>query len=116
MWMGLTVWSLALMATSTSAVPWGDAVVRYDGATGTFRDLLVPAWWWGLRTPQSLDFGPDNQLYVSSRATNQILRYNATTGTFLDAFVTDDPMTPGSEAVRSNPRSAWRLALTATSM
>lgn len=33
-------------------------------------------------------FGPDDNLYVTSANTDEILRYNGTTGAFIDAFVT----------------------------
>ena len=32
-------------------------------------------------------FGPDGNLYVTSMGTNQVLRYNGSTGAFIDAFV-----------------------------
>jgi hypothetical protein len=34
-----------------------------------------------------MTFGPDGNLYVNSIQTDQVLRYNGTTGAFLDAFV-----------------------------
>jgi hypothetical protein len=65
-------------------------VLRYNGTTGAFLDVFVPA---GSGTPGEISpptglvFGPDGNLYVSNSATNQVLRYNGTTGAFLDAFV-----------------------------
>jgi WD40 repeat protein len=47
----------------------------------------------GLEQPGGLAFGPDNHLYVSSSATNQVLRYDGISGQFLGAFVTDNPIT-----------------------
>lgn len=37
--------------------------------------------------PSSAIFGPDGNLYVASRDTHQVLRYNARTGEFMDIFV-----------------------------
>ena len=42
----------------------------------------------GLSFPTGLVFGPAGRLYVSSFGTNAILRYDGTTGAFLDTFVT----------------------------
>ncbi len=37
--------------------------------------------------PEALVFGPDNNLYVSDVNTHRIVRYNGTTGVFIDDFV-----------------------------
>jgi glucose/arabinose dehydrogenase len=42
----------------------------------------------GLSQPTGVTLGSDGNVYVSSRATNQVLRYNGSTGAFIDAFVT----------------------------
>lgn len=42
----------------------------------------------GLSVPFGLAFGPDNNLYVSSLGTGEILRYNGTSGAFIDKYVT----------------------------
>jgi len=34
----------------------------------------------GLRAPAGMAFGPDGRLYISSRETKQILRFDASTG------------------------------------
>jgi hypothetical protein len=34
-----------------------------------------------------LTFGPDNNFYIGSFATSNVLRYNGTTGEFINAFV-----------------------------
>jgi hypothetical protein len=44
----------------------------------------------GLNGPGVLWFGPDGNLYVVSKNTNQVLRYDGSSGAFLGVFV-DDP-------------------------
>ena len=44
----------------------------------------------GLTRPYGNAFGPDGKLYVSSFRTNQILRFDGTTGAFLDVFASDN--------------------------
>ena len=39
-----------------------------------------------IKNPQILVFGPDNNLYVSSFDTDEILRFNGNTGEFIDVF------------------------------
>ena len=41
--------------------------------------------------PPDVTFGPDGNVYVASSNTNEILRYDATTGKFVDVFVMNDP-------------------------
>jgi streptogramin lyase len=72
------------------------AVLRYDGTTGVFSNYFVPFDYSdrGLTIPFALKFGPDGNLYVTSRTTTtptqgKVLRYNGTTGAFRDAFVPD---------------------------
>ena len=56
-------------------------------ATGAFLGVFVAAGSGGLDGPQGIAFGADGHLYVSSSVTNTILRYDGSTGAFLDAFV-----------------------------
>ncbi len=70
-----------------------DSVLVFNAETGRFVGELVPSGSGGLEEPQYLAFGPDangdgdGELYVSSYATNSVLRYNARTGAFVDDFV-----------------------------
>ncbi|MBL9141443.1 MAG: hypothetical protein JNK53_06205 [Phycisphaerae bacterium] len=48
---------------------------------------FVPAGSGGLSDPSAIEFGPDGNVYVTSRGTNAVLRYHGTTGAFLGAAV-----------------------------
>lgn len=72
-------------------------VLRYDGMTGDFLGEFVTAHSGNLGLPNSLTFGPDGNLYVSSNAAfdsggpDAILRYQGpggpSPGSFMGAFV-----------------------------
>lgn len=70
-----------------------DEVFRVNPATGQI-DVFVGTQSGGLDAPVGLLFGPDgngdgvDDLYVSSGATDSVLRYDGTTGEFMDEFVT----------------------------
>ena len=55
------------------------AVFAIDPETGAVTTLVEPGAG-GLRAPAGMAFGPDGMLYVSSRETRQILRFDASTG------------------------------------
>jgi DNA-binding beta-propeller fold protein YncE len=63
----------------------GDRVTRHDETTGTLIDVLIESSD-GLDAPTALTVGPDGNLYVSSGASNQILRYDTTSNAFLGVF------------------------------
>lgn len=75
----------------------GDAkpsqIVRYHGTTGEFMDIFVPSGSGGLWGPWALVFGPsgrgahDLDLYVVSRRTDSVKRYDGATGAYLGDFV-----------------------------
>ncbi len=78
---------------STSTEVGASSVLVYDGQSGAFIKALVrdnPATTvdetGGLFRPYGMAFGPDGNLYVSSFRSDKILRYNATTGAFVDVF------------------------------
>ena|ERR1035441_5274963 len=71
-------------------------VVRYNGVTGMFIDQFVPPGSGGLVSADGLVFGPDGNLYVTNSSPpgggqpSTVLRYNGTTGAFIDTFVSID--------------------------
>ncbi len=71
-------------------------VVRYNGITGQFIDQFVPQGSGGLVFADGIVFGPDGNLYVAdnrgsgAERPSDVLRYNGTTGMFIDTFVSTD--------------------------
>lgn len=62
-----------------------DNVVRYD-LSGDFVDVFASGG--GLENPVSLRFGTDGRLYVGgAQFSNNVVRYDGTTGAFIDEFV-----------------------------
>lgn len=69
------------------AYPQDSAVLRF-GPTGEF--LGVAAAGNGLTRPYGNAFGPDGNLYVSSFRSNEILKFDGKTGSFLGIFASDN--------------------------
>ena len=79
-----------------SSFSQNDRVLKYDGTTGDFLDVFVyikygleffgPENLSPLNDPEGLEFGPHGHLYISNRATNEILKYHRDTGTYLESF------------------------------
>jgi hypothetical protein len=61
-----------------------NAVLRFDGVTGSYIDTFVAPGSGGLHSPVDLAYGSDGKLYVTSYSSNQLLRYDGTTGAFID--------------------------------
>jgi len=89
-----------------------DRVLRYNGATGAFIDVFV----WddpatgaidesgGLDETEFLNFAPNGMLYIASGGTDEVLRFDGSTGAFIDKLVFDDPGTvPDESAGLNNP-------------
>ena len=77
-----------------------NSVLRYDESTGAFVDAFVPKQSGGLREPMGVVYGPDHNLYVASGLEpdqgvghKDVLRYNGTTGAFLDDFADENQLT-----------------------
>jgi len=80
----------------------GSAILKYDGKTGSFIGALVSDnpnttidETNGLIRPYGIAFGSDGNLYVSSFLTDQILRYNGSTGKFIDVFAQGNGLAGG---------------------
>jgi hypothetical protein len=76
-----------IYVTSTGT---GD-ILRYNGQTYAYMDAFVS----GIPHdssggpsvgPLSLGFGPNGDLYVTNNYTNEVVRYNGTTGAFVESF------------------------------
>jgi len=85
--------SEAAPSDPNSLAPPGAAVMRYDGATGAPLPSGVNpgsrfSTGGALSGPLDLVFGSDGNLYVASFFTDNVQRFDGTTGTFIDAFVT----------------------------
>lgn len=77
-------------------------IVRFNGTTGAFIDVFVPAGTDGLPVPPcgpsgDIVFGSDKNLYAAAPYCNTVVRYNGTTGAFMDFFV------PSGTGVLSSP-------------
>jgi hypothetical protein len=84
-------------------------ILRFSGIDGSYIDTFIdggsgdddtgnPA---NLHKPTGIAFGPDGNLYVADHQDHSVLRFNGTTGAFIDEFVAEgeggmtkpDPMT-----------------------
>lgn len=85
---GLTFGAGALYVANYS----NNDVQRFDATSGASLGTFVSPASGGLSAPRDLTFGPDGNLYVSSpdvapnASTSSVLRYDGTTGAFIDTF------------------------------
>lgn len=89
----------------------GNNVVQFDPESRAYLGEFIPAGSGGLFSPDAIMLGPDangdgipdlyissgNQPAGSSEAASSVLRFDGLTGSFLDAFVTDNPATDADE-------------------
>src|SRR5207237_1444786 len=80
-------------------------VLPLHGRTGAFIDHFVRPGSGGLKKPSQFAWGPDGNLYVGSEDTNQVLRYDGTTGAFIDVFV--DGNRPDGGGLKKPSGLAW---------
>ncbi|MCG6117273.1 MAG: M12 family metallo-peptidase [Aquimonas sp.] len=71
---------ILVACAATDRVLW----MRADGSGGL--QTLVAAGSGGLRAPAGLAIGPDGRLYVSSAGSDEVLRFDAADGRFVDVF------------------------------
>jgi len=60
-------------------------VRKFDATTGEFLGVFASGG--GLTETQGMAFGPDGNLYVASSGSHEVIRYDGTTGAFIDVFV-----------------------------
>jgi hypothetical protein len=56
--------------------------------SGTFLGMFVPGGSGGLSNAKQIIWGPDGSAYVTSYFNSEVIRYNGTTGAFLNVFAT----------------------------
>ena len=78
--------------TVPTTISIGNASATEGGATYRFTDDFVSAGSGGVQSPRYIAFGPDGNLYVASKDSNEVLRYDGATGAFLGAAI---PSTAG---------------------
>jgi streptogramin lyase len=69
---------------------FGDQVMRFDGGSGAFMGVYIPTGSFQslLRNPRTILFRYGcNEVFVNNEVNGRVLRYNATTGAFIDRFV-----------------------------
>ena len=65
------------------------AVRKYDPNTGASQGYFVSPGAGGLSNTIGLALGPDANLYVAGTESHDVLRYNGSTGAFMDVFATN---------------------------
>jgi glucose/arabinose dehydrogenase len=82
---------------------------------GTFTKTLVQPGEGGLQNPQGVAIGKDQKLYVVSAGTNQILRYELGTGSFIGVFA-NLPRKCGGTGMIAGPDGNWFVACSSVNM
>jgi len=62
----------------------GDVIVRYNSTLGTFSTFATDP---SMDGPSAMVYGPDGNLYVLNEFSRNVLRFNGTTGAFIDEFI-----------------------------
>jgi outer membrane protein assembly factor BamB len=88
---------LAGCATEQAPVPGtifvadrdGDAIVRYDAATGAFRDVFASGPEARVDRPSSVRIGPDHHVYLAGFGKGEVVRYDAVSTVMMGIFYAD---------------------------
>lgn len=86
---GSIFWDLAFGPNGALFATNGANILRFDRCAGRVR-AVHNAGVFATRAgamPIAVAFGPDRNLYVSDTTTNAVLRFDGTTGAFLDTFI-----------------------------
>ncbi|MFV2067055.1 MAG: tandem-95 repeat protein, partial [Pirellulales bacterium] len=75
-----------IILNDDTSITIADATVTEGDESISFVDAFVSAGSGGLSQPRGVVLGTDGDLYVSSTAEHNVLRYDGASGTFLDAF------------------------------
>lgn len=79
--------ALAERSTAAEVLVASDAgILHFNARTGEYLGVLVPIGSGGLTHPAGMAVGPGGQLYVGNPGTESILRFNSSTGDFVDEF------------------------------
>ena len=76
-----------ILAAILMAAPLAVGTPAKAGLLSSSMLATVSTFATGLDNPRGLKFGPDGNLYVASRGTDSILRFDGATGAFIDEFV-----------------------------
>ncbi len=83
----------ALRADIFATDQTNNQVLRYDAQSGSLISVFVDVAG-GLNRPIGLAFGGDGNLYVANNGGHGILRFNGSTGAFIDEFVPSGDFSP----------------------
>ena len=79
--------------------PFAHTIERFDGFTGEYLGPFVATGAGGLNRPGAVAVGPDQNVYVTSLLTGQVLRYDGDTGAFIDVFAEGNGVTTPNNLV-----------------
>lgn len=80
------------------------AVLRVDpDVAGNNTSLFIASRSGGLESPSAMAFGPDGRLYVSSAGNDKVLRFDGSTGAFIDTYIEAPARVPSG--VLDEPRA-----------
>ncbi len=77
---------------------WNRRVKRYDGGTGAFVENAFTPAASGLRNPRAVLFLDDGTALVTSEGSDEVLRFDGTTGDFVAVLIGDDATTAADES------------------